>query len=191
MMAVCFVPVFFGYLANRMDLEIPPGGSVLITTIAQTTNSWITAFAGCAVLAAIISSSTSLINAIGSNLANDLNLTSFQEGPSVRAVQSMTCVISIASLFFAFYFDNIVDVLIQSYDLSVSCLIVPLLMALYRKQGHFLAAMLSMLFGVMGFFLFRIYPMDFPKEIGSILLSLLGYGLGEIFVFSKRQVYEL
>lgn len=191
MMAVCFVPVFFGYLANRMDLEIPPGGSVLITTIAQTTNSWITAFAGCAVLAAIISSSTSLINAIGSNLANDLNLSSFQEGPSVRAVQAMTCVISIASLFFAFYFDNIVDVLIQSYDLSVSCLIVPLLMALYRKQGHFLAAMLSMLFGVMGFFLFRIYPMDFPKEIGSILLSLLGYGLGEIFVFSKRQVYEL
>ena len=43
----------------------------------------------------------------------------------MRVVKGITCLISIGAIFFAFYFDNIVDLLIQSYELSVSCLFIP------------------------------------------------------------------
>ena len=56
------------------SLEVPQGGSVLMTTITKTTNPWMTALVGCAVLAAIISTATSLINAISSNLSSDFKL---------------------------------------------------------------------------------------------------------------------
>lgn len=174
-MAVCIVPVFFGTLANATGLEVPQGGSVLMAMIAKTTNPWITALVGCAVLAAIISTATSLINAISSNLAGDFKLTIFQGLDPMRTVKGITCLISIGAIFFAFYFDNIVDLLIQSYELSVSCLFVPLLMALFKREGDFSAALGAMIFGAAGFCLFRLYPIEFPKEIASILLSIAGY----------------
>ena len=94
----------------------------------------------------------------------------------------MTSLISIGAIFFAFYFDNVVDLLIQSYELSVSCLFVPILMAYLERRGILLAAFIAMIFGAIGFFLFRVYPIEFPKEIVTILMSLLGYGCGEIAV---------
>lgn len=182
---VCIVPVFFGSLANTIGLEVPQGGSVLMAAIMQTTNPWITALVGCAVLAAIISTATSLINAISSNLSNDFELSILQRIDALRMIQGMTCAISIAAIFFAFYFDNIVDLLIQSYELSVSCLFIPISIALFKKQGTFLAALISMTFGAIGFFLFRIYPIEFPREIASILLSLFGYSCGEIIAYYR------
>lgn len=178
-MAVCIVPVFFGSLAQVTGLEVPPGGSVFMAMIAKTTSPWIAALVGCAVLAAIISTATSLINAISSNVSSDFKLSWLKKIDSMRIVKGVTCLISMGAIFFAFYFDNIVDLLIQSYELSVSCLFVPIAMALWRKRGSFLSALSSIVLGALGFCLFRLYPMEFPREIASILLSALGYGLGE------------
>lgn len=178
---VCVVPVFFGSLAQATSLEVPQGGSVLMAMIAKITNPWITALVGCAVLAAIISTATSLINAISSNLSNDFAC----KIESMQVVKGITCFISIGAIFFAFYFDNIVDLLIQSYELSVSCLFVPVVMALFRKQGHFVAASMAMILGAVGFVLFRLYPLEFPREIASLLLSLLGY-LSSHLCWNKR-----
>jgi SSS family solute:Na+ symporter len=185
---VCIVPVFFGSLANVTGLEIPQGGSVLMAAIAKTTNPWMTALVGCAVLAAIISTATSLINAISSNVSNDFKLSFFQKTDPMRVIKGITCLISIGAIFFAFYFDNIVDLLIQSYELSVSCLFIPVMMALFRKRGDFLGALIAMSFGTLGFFLFRLYPIGFPKEMASILLSLIGYGLGEIISTYREKM---
>lgn len=187
-MVVCVVPVFFGALANVTGLEVPQGGSVLMASIAKTTNPWMTALVGCAVLAAIISTATSLINAISSNLSSDFKLSFLQNIDPMRIVKGITCLISIGAIFFAFYFDNIVDLLIQSYELSVSCLFVPVLMALFRKRGNFMTAFIAIIFGAIGFFLFRMYPIEFPKEIASILLSLLGYSCGGIVATYHAKV---
>jgi solute:Na+ symporter, SSS family len=179
-MFICVVPVFFGSLANVTGLEVSEGSSVLMAMIAKTTNPWITALVGCAVLAAIISTATSLINAISSNLSSDFKLSFLQNIESMRVVKGITCLISIGAIFFAFYFDNIVDLLIQSYELSVSCLFVPVMMALFKRKGNFISACTAIILGAIGFVLFRIYPIDFPKEIISLLLSMLGYGVGEV-----------
>lgn len=185
-MTICIVPVFFGTFGNMIGIEVPAGGSVLMATIAKTTNPWITAFVGCAVLAAIISTATSLINAISSNLSSD-----FQRFNAMWIMQGITCAISIAAIFFAFYFDNIVDLLIQSYELSVSCLFISTIFALFKKQGNFLAALLSITFGLIGFVLFRLFPIEFPKEVASIGLSLIGYGCGEVISYRRYIINNL
>jgi SSS family solute:Na+ symporter len=184
---ICIVPVFLGSLAKAAGFEIPEGGSVLITTIAKTTNPWITALVGCAVLAAIVSTATSLINAISSNLSNDFNLSFLQKVNPMQTIKAMTCLISIGAIFCAFYFDNIVDVLIQSYELSVSCLFVPVFLALFKKRNNFISALLAMSLGAIGFLFFRIYPITFPKEIASILLSLFGFTCGEVIAHFSEQ----
>jgi SSS family solute:Na+ symporter len=186
-MIICIVPVFFGVLSNTTGLEVPQGGSVLMTAITQTTNPWITAIVGCAVLAAVISTATSLINAISSNLSNDFKLTLFQHIKPLSLVRGITCIISIAAIFFSFYFDNIVDVLIQSYELSVSCLFVPIFLALFKKERHLLSATLSILFGALSFFLLRIFPTIIPREVLSVLLSFFGYWCGDLLTLAKRK----
>lgn len=187
-MIVCIVPVFFGTLADTMGLEVPQGGSVLMAAITQTTNPWISALVGCAVLAAIISTATSLINAISSNLSSDFTLSFLKKINPMRTVKGITCLISIGAIFFAFYFDNIVDLLIQSYELSVSCLFVSIVFALFKREGNFIAALLSIILGAVGFLLFRVYPIYLPKEIASILLSLIGYACGEIMASYRTKI---
>lgn len=189
-MIVCVVPVFFGCLANALDVAAPKGGSILMTVITKTTNPWITAFVGCAILAAIISTATSLINAISSNLSSDFKLTLLKRFDTMALVKTITTLIAIGALFSAFYFSSIIDILIQSYELSVSCLLVSILIALFKKQGNVLSASLSIFFGALGFVLFRFYPIILPKEIASIVLSLGGYSCGELISYCKTKFLE-
>jgi solute:Na+ symporter, SSS family len=184
---VSVIPVFFGILAKSLNLEIPAGASVLMTTIVQTTNPLIAALMACAILAAIISTADSLINAVGSNLSQDFGL-SFLVGKNMRTPQAISAGIAIMGLFFSFYFNNIVNLLIQSYELSVSCLFIPIFIAIFKKQGHALSASLAVFFGALGFFFFKIVPSpELPKEILSILFSFLGYCAGEVVLWMGVQ----
>lgn len=182
-LAVSIVPVFFGMIANSLKIAVPEGGSVLMSSIMATTNPTLSSLVGCAVLAAIISTATALINAISSNVASDFNLMCEKSQKSVRLVRKITSIISITAIAFAFYFENIVNVLIQSYELSVSCLFVPVITAVLRKKGNFLSALLAMSFGALGFVALRIYPIEFPRELASIALSFLGYFSGELVIY--------
>lgn len=174
------IPVFFGILAERIGIQIPPGASVLMATIIETTNPLITAMVGCAILAAIISTADSLINAIGSNLAQDFTIKGFSQ-ENVRLPQIASGLISLAAIFCSFYFDNIVDLLVLSYELSVACLFVPIFAAMFKKQGHFPSAILAIAAGATGFILFKFMTPPIPKEVLSLICSLAGYFVGEIF----------
>lgn len=182
-MLVCMIPIFLGILANTIELTPSNGSSVLMAVIAKTTNPWLTALMGCAVLAAIVSTATSLINAISSNLLGDFRLESMKG--SLRPVQLLTCIISVLAVFIGLYADNIVDLFIQSYELSIACLAVPLFVALFKKQGPREAAIFSVASGATGFIIFQWVELPFPKEIAEIALSATGYVLGFIFWMVK------
>jgi SSS family solute:Na+ symporter len=102
-------------------------------------------------------------------------------------MQIITATLSAAAIISAFFFNNIVDMLMQSYELSVSCLFIPILIALFKKRGHFLSGILSIAFGSIGFCLFKFVPPPIPSEIASILLSLIGYGIGEWIALMERK----
>lgn len=173
MMAICVVPVYFGVLARAMEIDVPKGASVLMMAIEATTGPWVAAFVGCAVLAAIISTATSLISAISSNLFSD-----FMTVSNMGIVQRITMALSFGAVCFAFCFDNIIDILVQSFELSVSCLFVPVAFALFNRKGSFLAALLAMICGGGGFILLRFVPLPIPKEVLSVLLSFAGFVVG-------------
>ena len=110
-----------------------------MAAIAKTTNPWITALVGCAVLAAIISTATSLINAISSNLIQRFQIIHFTASRyHAYGARDHLCAFRLQRIFSAFYFDNIVDLLIQSYELSVSCLFIPIFIALFKNKDIFL-----------------------------------------------------
>lgn len=182
MMVICIVPVYFGVLARALNIEIPLGGSVLMAAIVATTSPWIATFVGCAILAAVISTASSLINSISSNIFSD-----FTEISNIAIVRKITMAISFGAIFSAFFFDNIIDILVQSFELSISCLFVPIAFALFNKKGRFLAALFAFACGGFGFILFRLVPQPIPGEILSIFLSFAGYGFGWM-VESRKKI---
>ncbi len=180
---ICCIPVFLGVFAKKMGVIPSEGASILMVAINAFTNPWISAVVGCAVIAAIISTATSLINAISSNLSQDF----FREKEGVAFMQFLTALMSIGAILFAFLFNNVVDVLIQSYELSLSCLFVPIFIALFRPQGNFISALLAIFIGLCSFCFFRFVASPFPSEIISISLSFLGFCAGEIWVWSRKK----
>lgn len=184
------IPVYLGILAKGMGLAVPEGASVLMTVIEKTSTPILTALIGCAILAAIISTADSLINAIGSNLSQDFNLSGFKKD-SIVLSQVLSAVIALSALALSFYFNNVVDLLILSYELSVCCLFVPIFAALFKKEGNKLSAVLAIVCGAAAFCLFRLYPVEFPKEILSVLLSLFGYVLGEAVAMFRSPELEV
>lgn len=186
-MVVCVVPIYFGTLAKTLELEIPTGTSVLMHCIEKTTNPWISAIVGCAVIAAIISTATSLVNAIGSNLSNDFKFSFLKRKEIIPIIQGITCLIALAAILVAFFLDGIVDILIQSYELSVSSLFISLFFAMFKMRGNAQSAWLSIGFGAISFVIFRLYPVAFPREILSVLISFLGYIIGELFCQSAKK----
>lgn len=175
------VPITFGVIAQQMAITVPPGASVMMVAVETLTNPSIMAFVGCAILAAIISTADSLINAVSSNLSQDFGW-SFSTRDTIRFSQMLSTVIALLAIAVSFYFDNIVDLLIQSYELSVVCLFVPVAIALFKREGNTLSATLAIAGGLLGFVLFRAIPTEFPRELAAILLSLTGYLLGELLV---------
>ncbi len=176
---ICLIPVSLGILARHLQISVPEGASVLMTMLKQASTPTLTALAGCAILAAIISTADSLLNAIGSNLSQDFDLP-FLKSQHIRCSQALTATIALLGIAVSFSFDNVVGVMIQSYELSVCCLFVPIIAALYWKQGSALPAALAMLGGAVGFVLFRLVPAPLPKELAGVLLSFVGFGLGKL-----------
>lgn len=183
---ICLIPVFFGVLANMLGLTMVPGSSVFMNVIEASTTPLISAFVACAIFLAIISTADSLINAIGSNVTQDFSF-SFVKSP-VRFSRSVTAFIAIVGIFISYFFNSIVDVLIQSYELSLSCMFIPVLVALFRREGSWISAAMAMLFGALSFLSFRFFDLpELPKEILSIGVSLVGFGLGEIITYMMRR----
>ncbi|MBS0585596.1 MAG: sodium:solute symporter family protein [Verrucomicrobia bacterium] len=170
------VPIFFGILAKNYAITILPGSSVLISSVAYFTNPFVTALLGVAVLLAIASTAVAMINAISSNFVSDFH---FFAGDSIKKAKRVTIIVSLAALIFSFYAENVLDLLIQSYELSIATLFAPIMIALFRKHASYQGARGAILLGIVGFILIRVYPLPvyFPKELLAPVLSFLGYFL--------------
>ncbi len=86
----------------------------------------------------------------------------------------------------AFLFDNVVTMLMISYELSVCTLFVPIIAALLSNQPSRSGSYLSMGLGALGFILFRQFDLLIPKEVMAVSLSTLGYIIGNMFLASDE-----
>ncbi|MGB8366973.1 MAG: sodium:solute symporter family protein [Candidatus Babeliales bacterium] len=173
-----FIPIYFGMKARLLALDIPLGYSPLLPVLKTMVNDFFLALALCSIIAAITSTADSLLCAISSNLAQDFDFSFFGESP-LKHAQYITAFIGIICLIFSYLMPpNMIIIILNSLELSVSCLLIPLLFCYFAQQVKKSAAIGSMIGGLIGFIVFRIWIPNFARELITLLLSLIGYGIG-------------
>jgi len=182
--ALAFVPVYFGMLAKTLGIN-PGQGSVFMEVISAATNPWVTSLASLSVLLAIISTASSLLLAVSSNLAQDFKKnTTF----SIARSRWITIGVGTIALLVSYTATEIIPCLIMSYELAVDCLFIPLMAAVIWKEkimGNRLASYLSVGLGTAGFLIEKLTPCFATSYFIPLLMSLLGYLCG--LTYKKMQ----
>lgn len=183
------IPILFGLFGKSQGLLVINGESVLLKVIQSIASPVLSAAVACAVMMAIISTASSLIHSISSHLSQDFEISKNR----IWVSKSLTLFIGCVALWISFYFKNIVDVLIQSYELFIVTLFFPILMGLFSKKRNIFSAFLSIGFGFLAFLFFHLNffikkePLCIPIEIFELITSLIGYGIGSLIDFRKKR----
>ncbi|MEM7494617.1 MAG: sodium:solute symporter family protein [Myxococcota bacterium] len=117
---------------------------------------------------------------------NEHSETIFNEGgasgvvlrqPEMWVSRAVTVVVGITALGLAPYAGGILQVMVMSYTLSVSCLFVPLMACLVKQRVYAQAAFTSCVLGLGGFLwaLAHAPEGESPEALFALALSLLGY----------------
>lgn len=177
---VCIIPVFLGILGKQMGVIVPIGSSVFMDVVKAFMNPYLAAVVGCAVLMAVLSTAISLLNAVSSNLSQDFDFVSKKGLRSIQLSRRITAGIGLLAVCGSFYAGEIVGLLIQSYELSVYCLFIPVCVALFKSRGNQTSAWFAFAFGAVGFVMTRFISFDaVPKEVISLVLSAGGFLIAE------------
>lgn len=176
LLTFALIPVYLGIKARILGLALAPTSSPLLPVIGYLTNQWVLIFALCAVMAAITSTADSLLCAISSNVAQDFNTSRNNTKNALWRSKIITLVIGVLGVGASYFVpQNILQVLVGSYELSVSCLLVPLVFAYFSKNVHRCSAWAAI---ITGFGAFMIMPYFYYGAFSSILptiFSLIAY----------------
>ncbi len=179
-----FIPIYFGMKARLLALDIPADCSPLLPILKTMVNDFVLALALCSIIAAITSTADSLLCAISSNLAQDFDFSFFGETP-LKHAQYITATIGIICLIASYILPpNMITIILTSLELSVSCLLIPLLFCYFAENVKKSAAIGGMIGGLIGFIVFRIWIPGFARELITLFISLVSYGIGN-FIGSK------
>lgn len=174
-----FIPVFFGMQTKILNIQVPAFANPLIVFLQNSTSDLFFALALCAIVAAIISTADALINGISANITQDFKLRIPGITSTLTISKITSLLIGVMALAASYIVpQDIINILISSYELSVCCLLVPLLFCYFKKNVKKQAAIVSIAAGLFGFIIFRLWPVPFPRELCALALSLLGYGVG-------------
>jgi len=136
---------------------------------------------------AVISTADSLLCAISSNFSCDfIAKTSLTEKRQMNIARFFTLITGLSSLGIAFFFKNVISLLMIAYELSVCILFVPICAAALQRKPSKIGAYLAMMSGLGGFFLFRFMETPLPKELMTVVVAFSSYQSGRIFL-DKRQ----
>jgi len=175
------IPIYFGMKAKVLGLKIGDA-SPLVPVLKLLTSEFVVAFALCAILAAITSTADSVLCAISSNLAQDFDY-SFLRVNKLRLAQIITCVVGLFAILASYTVPhNIIGTLVESYSISVCCLLVPLLFAYLGVRGKKHAALFSVVAGFVALVTFTFFPVAMPKEFAALAVSGVTYVV--VFVVS-------
>ena len=185
MLLFSLVPLYFGMKAKLLNVALPNGASPIIPVLALLTNKIVVVLALCGMIIAIISTVDFLMRAITSTIDVDFDFIAPTIDKATRS-QLVMIVIGIGALASSYCVaSKVVQILIYSYELYDSCLVVPILAGYFKKDLKKDAAIGSVAFGFLSFILLRVIPVPLPTEIVSIGLSWIGYQIGD-----KTEVFK-
>jgi SSS family solute:Na+ symporter len=168
---VSLIPICFGVSARFCQLQMPLGSSVLICTISNFMHPILSALVGSSVMAAIVSTADSQLNAISSNLSCD-----FFKKLNISQIRILTFIIACVAIISSYLFDNIIDVILISFEIYVTTFFVPLIMGLFVKDEKKQLAYLSSIAGLFSYLFFKyLLPQKIPSSILALLISWFVY----------------
>lgn len=172
-----FIPVYFGMQAKLMGIPLAHQANPFLSLVSFITTEFVFACVACGVLAAITSTADSLLCAISSNIAQDFDYSSFGVQKTVVSSQIMTCIIGCTAIICSYFMNqNIIDIAIQSYALSVSCLLVPLLYACYSTHPDRRGALAATVSGGISFIVASsLQDMFIPTALIALIGSWIAY----------------
>ncbi|MGA9531008.1 MAG: sodium:solute symporter family protein [Candidatus Babeliales bacterium] len=180
--AIGAIPVYFGMQVYCLGLDVPEAMNPFIIFLRYVCNDFMLALALCGLLVAIISTADTVLCAISSNVVWDFpELTREKSWNYTFVSKVVTACVGIAALIISYFVSkDIIYLAVRSYEVSVGCLLVPVVYALYGTKHTKAAAYLSVFFGGVAFLCiqFVTIPLLGVKEIGMLLASLLGYHIG-------------
>ena len=178
MILFALVPIYFGMQAKLLGLSIPAGSSPLMATIELLTNEFVVVLALCAIIAAITSTADSLLCAISSNLAQDFDFSWLGKHNALSRSKTITLIAGLIALGASFMVpQNVIDILIGSYAISVSCLFVPLVWSYFSDAISKRAAIISVAAGFISFVALWYINGDTHSLI-PLACSFIGYCIG-------------
>ncbi|MFT6765933.1 MAG: SSS family solute:Na+ symporter [Alteromonas naphthalenivorans] len=184
-----FVPFYLGMQARLSGALIPSGVNPLLPILKTLTSPFVFVLALCALLSAITSTTDSLLCAVSAIITTMITRFNKSIKPSVSISRGVTLICGLLTLGASYLVPpNIIDILIGSYELSVSCLFVPLFFCFITKDLRREAALSSALFGAIGFLFFltsNYISLQAYSVVITLGFSLLGYALG--FALSSKK----
>ena len=178
LLAFACIPVFFGIEAHKLAEPVPEGSSVFMVTLSTLMGPYVTALVACGLLAAIVSTADSLLCAISSNVAQDFEFAWIQKLGGLRYSRLVTTAFGILAVVLSYGFNDVLAVLVHSYGLLVSCLLVSVLFCFFQKQLSRRAAYSSVISGLVAAGIFWVYPIGPSHELATLSVSLLAYLVG-------------
>lgn len=177
------IPMFLGMYAKTSGIIISAGQSPLVLLLQSKLSGFGMTIVACALLAAICSTADSLLGAASSNLIADFAKANARLG--LMASRLITFLLGIAALLVAFYFDSVIGLLLKSYAISVSALLIPLLIAMFAKKPSPTGAKLSVVLGFAAYVIAEFISFGGSSIVSALLISGMGYGIGHFYDASK------
>jgi len=177
------IPIYFGTKAKLLNVIIPDGMSPLIPVLSRLTNEFTVLLVLCGIILVIFATLDSLLSSINSAVQDEIE--SFYGTITRRSVinKLITIVNGISLLIVSNYVSgNAMSVLNTSYELYISCLLIPLLFSYFKQDVKKEAALGAFGSGLASFVFFTLLPSPISKEIMHLVLSLIGYWIGTIII---------
>ena len=180
------LPVYLGTLSQFYGFQAASNQSVLINAIISLTNPHIVSIFCCAILMAILSTADSLLCAISSNVV--LDFFSRTDKNAFGRLRYVTFIIGIMAMAGSYIFDDVIGTIIIAYNISISCLFVPILMSLFLNKPHSLSAYASIIVGGGSFVVLTLFFPTIYNDIIAVLLSLSAFIVVNVYIKHKKNL---
>ena len=194
MLLFSFIPIYLGIKAKALNLCIGDNVSPLIAVLQILTNNIVVGLAVCGVAAALIAMIDYYLWAVSLSITYEIGLAHPAFADNKTFEKTMVVIIGVIAIGASYCTkSDAIAVLLYSYELYDSCLIVPLVMSYFQADLKKGSAIGAFLFGLTSFILFRFITIPIPQQVASLSLSLLGFYLGGIIEklvsnFNKGQI---
>lgn len=177
LLVYAFVPIILGMYAKVSGITFVAGQSPLVLLFQAKLSSLGMTFVACALLAAICSTADSLLGAASSNLIAD-----FAPKGKFSLTFSRLCslMLGIAALIIAFNFDDVIGIIVKAYEISISALFVPLIIAMFAKNPSPRGATFSVITGSAVFLIVNIVGTTWSPTLIALSCSAAAFLLGAL-----------